>query len=128
VQRKWLKDYMAAWEQKNVPAIVQLFTADAVWEMPPLTAWYRGRQDIAGHLTDRCPVRPGQALLVETEANGQPAFATYTSGPDGVYHAAFLQVLTLTEAGISHVYAFLDRNHFSTFGLPLTITSPGKPV
>nr|WP_309111996.1 sigma-70 family RNA polymerase sigma factor [Saccharothrix sp.] len=119
--RRLLDEYVAAWEQKNVPAIVDLLTQDAAWEMPPLLEWYLGREHIAHHLTHRCSVRPGQARLVRADANGQPAFATYTLEPDGRYHAAFLQVLTLTDAGISHVYAFLDVNLFESFNLPAVV-------
>jgi RNA polymerase sigma-70 factor, ECF subfamily len=116
-RRRRLDQYVAAWEAKDVPAIVALFTSDAVWEMPPLTAWYRGAEHIGHHLAERCPVRPGQATLVPVEANGQPAFATYTREPDGSMRAAFLQVLDLGAGGIEHVYAFVDPKVFDLFGL-----------
>jgi RNA polymerase sigma-70 factor, ECF subfamily len=45
-RRQRLDQYVAAWEAKDVPAIVALLTSDAVWEMPPLTAWYRGAEHI----------------------------------------------------------------------------------
>jgi RNA polymerase sigma-70 factor (ECF subfamily) len=116
--RRRLDQYVAAWEAKDVPAIVALFSADVIWEMPPLSAWYRGRADIAHHLAERCPVRPGQARLVPIRANGQPAFATYTREPDGSQRRAFLQVLDIGPGGIEHVYAFGDPAVFALFGLP----------
>jgi RNA polymerase sigma-70 factor (ECF subfamily) len=115
--RRRLDQYVATWEAKDVPAIVALFTSDAVWEMPPLAAWYRGPADIAHHLAERCPVRPGQASLVPVEANGQHAFATYTREPDGSLRPAFLQVLDLGPDGIEHVYAFVDPAVFALFDL-----------
>jgi RNA polymerase sigma-70 factor, ECF subfamily len=39
-QRELLDSYARALEQKDIAAIVKLFTADAVWEMPPFTGWY----------------------------------------------------------------------------------------
>jgi len=120
-QRRRLDAYVAAWEDKNVPAIVALLTADAVWEMPPLAAWYQGRERIGRHLANRCPVRPGQARLFPVDANGQPAFATYVRDVDGTLRAVFLQVLDLGPHGIEHVYAFLDLGVFELFGLPLVV-------
>jgi RNA polymerase sigma-70 factor (ECF subfamily) len=117
--RRLLDRYVTAWEAKDVPAIVALFTEDAVWEMPPLTAWYRGAEHIGRHLAERCPVRPGQAKLVRVEANAQPAFATYTYEPDGSLRPAFLQVLDVSTEGIEHVYAFVDPSVFEL--LPLMI-------
>jgi RNA polymerase sigma-70 factor, ECF subfamily len=114
-RRRRLDQYVAAWEAKDVPAIVALLTSDAVWEMPPLAAWYRGAEHIGRHLAERCPVRPGQATLVPVEANGQPAFATYTREPDGSLRATFLQVLDLGADGIEHVYAFVDPAVFVLF-------------
>jgi RNA polymerase sigma-70 factor, ECF subfamily len=116
-RRQRLDQYVAAWEAKDVPAIVALFTSDAVWEMPPLTAWYRGAENIGRHLAERCPVRPGQAVLVPVEANGQSAFATYTREPDGSLRPEFLQVLDLGADGIEHVYAFVGSTVFELFDL-----------
>jgi RNA polymerase sigma-70 factor (ECF subfamily) len=116
-QRQLLDAYVAAWEDKDVPAIVALMTADTVWEMPPLTAWYRGLDAIARHLSTRCPVKPGEASLLPVEANGQPAFATYVRRPDGTLRAEFLQVLDVGPDGIEHVYAFVDPQVFALFGL-----------
>jgi RNA polymerase sigma-70 factor (ECF subfamily) len=110
--RRLLDRYVTAWEAKDVPAIVALFTEDAVWEMPPLDAWYRGAGHIGRHLAERCPVRPGQGRLVPVEMNAQPAFATYTVEPDGSLRPAFLQVLDVSTEGIEHVYAFVDPSVF----------------
>lgn len=117
--RRLLDAYVAAWESKDVPAIVALLTSDAVWEMPPLTAWYRGPAAIGHHLLHRCPVKPGEATLVPVVANGQPAFATYVRRSDGTAQAQFLQVLELGPNGIEHIYAFSDPAVFTLFSLPL---------
>ncbi|SEF86935.1 RNA polymerase, sigma subunit, ECF family [Thermomonospora echinospora] len=118
-QRALLDRYVEAFEAKDVPAIVALFTDDAVWEMPPFPAWYRGPADIGRHLAERCPAGPGDLRILPLAANGQPALAKYLRDPaDGMYRPFNLQVLTLAGDGISHAATFLDTGLFPVFGLP----------
>jgi RNA polymerase sigma-70 factor (ECF subfamily) len=112
-QRELLDQYVTAFEAKDIPGIVGLFTQDVVWEMPPFLSWYRGPEAVAHHLEVRCP---GDIRMVATEANGQPAYGLYVGG------APFLlQVLTIGEAGITHVANFLDTSLFAVFGLPAAV-------
>ena len=116
-----LERYVAAFESYDVAAIVDMFTKDAVWEMPPFTGWYQGADTIGRLIANNCPAsRPGDMLLVPTQANGQPAFGLYMRADDGVHRAFQLQVLTLTPGGVSHVGCFFDVTLFETFGLPPT--------
>lgn len=120
-QRELLAKYVAAFEAKNVPEIVALFTKDAIFDMPPWLTWYRGRENIGRHLANRCPIQPGELRLVPVIANGgQPGFGAYWRR-DGVYSAYNLVVLTLTEEGISHSTTFFDLALFEKFGLPLAL-------
>ncbi|MGZ4616505.1 MAG: sigma-70 family RNA polymerase sigma factor, partial [Actinomycetes bacterium] len=125
-QRERLDQYVHALENKDVSAIVTLFTADAVWEMPPFTGWYLGPADIGRLIDTQCPAGKGGLRLLPTEANGQPAFAMYMRGDDGDWHAFQLHVLTLTAAGISHVTAFFDVSLFATFGMPMTLPADAQ--
>jgi RNA polymerase sigma-70 factor (ECF subfamily) len=120
-QRQLLDRYVRALEDKDIPAIIKLFVADAVWEMPPFTGWYQGPQDIGRLIDTQCPAGPGQLRLLPTGANGQPGFGMYMRGGDGGWHAFQLHVLTLTAGGVAHVTAFLDLSLFAAFGLPLTL-------
>jgi RNA polymerase sigma-70 factor (ECF subfamily) len=121
-QRRLLDRYVAAFEAKDIPAIVELFTSDAVWEMPPFTGWYQGAENIGRLIDTQCPAEgPGDMRLVPTEANGQPAFGLYMLGDDDVYRPFNLPVLTLTPSGITHVACFFDLRLFETFGLPATL-------
>lgn len=116
-QRALLERYVAAFEKKDIAAIVELFTKDALWEMPPFTGWYSGPEAI-GRLVDRkCPAGPGGLRLVTTQANGQPAFGVYLLDGDA-FQPFQLHVLTLTPAGVSHVVSFFDTRLFAKFGLP----------
>jgi RNA polymerase sigma-70 factor (ECF subfamily) len=63
--------------------------------------------------------------MVPTSANGQPAFGLYMKQPDGTHQAFQLQVLTLSDKGVSHVGCFFDTALFAQFGLPEVI-DPGK--
>ncbi|MEV4264062.1 hypothetical protein [Kribbella sp. NPDC049584] len=115
-----LTRYRAAFEQYDVPAIVALFTDDAIWEMPPFTSWFRGARDIGRLISTHCPAeRPGDQYLVPLKANGLPAFAVYMRDPRDNIHRAFqIQVLTLTATAIVHAVAFFDLSLFQTFHLP----------
>jgi RNA polymerase sigma-70 factor (ECF subfamily) len=119
--RATLDRYVAALEAKDIPAIVRLFTADAIWEMPPFTGWYAGPADIGRLIDTQCPAKAGEMRLRPTEANGQPAFGVYWRGPDGNFHPFQLHVLTIGDAGISHVASFFDTSLFRAFGLPSTL-------
>ncbi|PRX50367.1 RNA polymerase ECF family sigma subunit [Prauserella shujinwangii] len=120
-QRELLERYVDAFERKDVDALVRLFTDEVVWEMPPYAEWYQGTRDVAWHLANRCPARPGGVRMVPVSANGQHGFAMYLRDPaDGRYRAFTVQVLTLTSAGISHVANFMGDSAFELFGLPLT--------
>jgi RNA polymerase sigma-70 factor (ECF subfamily) len=120
-QRELLDRYVRAMEDMDISAIVEVFTADAVWEMPPFTGWYQGPEHIGRLIDTQCPAGPGELRLLPTEANGQPGFGMYKRGDDGGWHAFQLQVVTLTAAGISHVTAFFDLSLFARFGLPMTL-------
>ncbi|MDV6011020.1 sigma-70 family RNA polymerase sigma factor [Haloechinothrix sp. LS1_15] len=118
-QRKMLEKYVEAFERKDVTALVELFTSDAVWEMPPFAAWFQGPAAIGTVIATQCPAGSDDLRLLPTAANGQPAFGVYMrDGTDGTYRKFQLQVLTLTGGTVSHVAAFFDLSLFEVFGLP----------
>jgi RNA polymerase sigma-70 factor, ECF subfamily len=119
-QRELLDRWVTAFENKDIPAIVELFTKDAVWEMPPFIGWYQGADNIGRLIDTQCPANgPGDMKLIPTSANGQPAFGLYMRSPeDGVYRPFQLPVLTLRGDRVAHVATFFDLSLFATFGLP----------
>jgi RNA polymerase sigma-70 factor (ECF subfamily) len=124
-RRRLLDRFVAAFEAKDITAMVTIFTKDAVWEMPPFTGWYQGPEDIARLIDRQCPANgPGDMRLVATRANGQYAFGLYMRNGD-VYRPFNLPVLTLTPAGVSHVTCFFDLRLFPTFGLPESLPGTG---
>jgi RNA polymerase sigma-70 factor, ECF subfamily len=115
-----LDRYIAAFEAYDIDALVQLFTSEAIWEMPPFDGWYRGPGAIGTLTREKCPAQvPGDMRFITTTANGQPAAALYMRNPETGGHEAFqLHVLDVKPGGVSHVVAFLDTTLFAKFGLP----------
>jgi RNA polymerase sigma-70 factor (ECF subfamily) len=120
-KRELLARYVAAFERKDVEAIVALLAKDAVWEMPPFTTWFLGRDEVARHLTGQCPGGPGDFRFVPTEANGEPALGMYLRGDDGVFRPFTLQAFTVRGGEFTHVVSFFDLSLFDTFGLPSSL-------
>jgi RNA polymerase sigma-70 factor, ECF subfamily len=113
-----LTRYIAAFEAYDVDRLAELFTSEAIWEMPPFVGWYQGPQAIATLVRQQCPAQaPGDMRLIPLIANGQPGAAMYMR--EGDHHLPFqLQVLDMRADGVSHVVAFLDTSLFAKFGLP----------
>jgi RNA polymerase sigma-70 factor, ECF subfamily len=113
-----LARYIAAFEAYDIDRLVELFTSEAIWEMPPYAGWYQGRQAIATLIHQQCPAEsPGDMRLIPLIANGQPAAAMYMCA--GEVHVPFqLHVLDVSADKVSHVVAFLDDTLFAKFGLP----------
>ncbi|WP_137723115.1 sigma-70 family RNA polymerase sigma factor [Prescottella subtropica] len=117
--RELLRRYVDGFERYDIDGLVELFTRDAVWEMPPFTGWYVGGPDIARLVKEKCPSEgPGDMRLLPAAANGQPALGLYMREPDGVHRPFQLHVLDVTERGIAHVTCFFDTDLFVRFGLP----------
>ncbi len=113
-----LRRYIAAFEAYDIDRLVDIFTSEAIWEMPPFVGWYQGPRDIITLIHQQCPAdTPGDMRLIPLTANGQPAAAMYMRDGDG--HAPFqLHVLDVRADGVSRVVAFLDTALFAKFGLP----------
>jgi RNA polymerase sigma-70 factor (ECF subfamily) len=114
-----LARYIAAFENYEIDKLVDLFTAEAVWEMPPFDGWYQGPRDIVLLSKTHCPAeRAGDMRLIPTAANGQTAAAVYLRNPaTGRHEPLQLHVLDVTPDGVSHVVAF-HATTFAPFGLP----------
>ena len=97
--QRLLEDYVRAWQLADIDAFVRLVAEDVRFIMPPLTAWFDGREAVAAFVANAifAPARPRGVHLRAGSCNGQPAFATYE--PDGAGHLTVsgLQVLQLSE-------------------------------
>ena len=97
--QRLLQRYVRAWQLADIDAFVGLVAEDVRFIMPPLTAWFDGREAVAAFVADAifAPASPHGVPLRAGSCNGQPAFATYQ--PDGQGHLVVsgLQVLQLGE-------------------------------
>lgn len=116
-----LARYIAAFEAYDIDRLVELFTSEATWEMPPYVGWYQGPRAIVDLIHRQCPAEsPGDMRVLPLVANGQPAAAMYMRA--GTVHVPFqLHVLDMTADGVSRVVAFLDDSLFAKFKLPETL-------
>lgn len=126
-ERELVERFTHAFESSDVQGLVALLTDDVSFAMPPLPFEWQGR-DRASRFLAAMWTGPGRQL-VETRANGQPAFGLYLSDPlAGVLHAAGLLVLTLAGNRVSAITRF-DNSVLSYFSLPLTLAvqQPQQP-
>jgi RNA polymerase sigma-70 factor (TIGR02960 family) len=120
-ERELVERFTLAFEAGDVDGVVALMTDDVWMAMPPTLLEYQGRALAAQFLT---VVRQGRSFrLVETRANGQPAFGVYLHDQEtGLAHANGMLVLTMAGASISALTRF-DSAVFPHFRLPLTLPS-----
>lgn len=116
-RRELVEAFVAAWERADVPAIVELLAEDARFTMPPLRAWFLGREDIGWFFAERVFATPWRLLPIR--ANGQLAFACYQGDPDGDrFPLGAINVLSLRAGRIVEIAGFLDPDVHRHFGLP----------
>jgi RNA polymerase sigma-70 factor (ECF subfamily) len=116
--------YIAAFENYDMDKLVEMFTAEAVFEMPPFDGWYQGPENIVALSKTHCPAEgAGDMRFLRTTANGQLAAALYMLNRETGAHKEFqLHVLEFSPGGVSHVVAFhAGDGMFETFGLPTSL-------
>ena len=121
VERELVARLVEAFEAADVDGIVALMTEDAWLRMPPVPLEYQGRE-LVGEFFSVVAFRQGRRYrLIQTRANGQPAFAVYLRDPvNGVGRAFGLLVATLSGDRVSVITRF-DNATLSPFGLPRTL-------
>jgi RNA polymerase sigma-70 factor (TIGR02960 family) len=92
-----LQRYLRAWELADIDGFIQLVSEDVRFSMPPLTAWFEGRDAVAEFIENAifAPARPHGVPLQAGSCNGQPAFATYEPNSQGRLVISGLQILQL---------------------------------
>lgn len=119
IQRDFLDKYVQAWHEGDVEMLIQLLADDAIFSMPPIPSWYRGKSEIRA-LIEKTIFRgdaKGRWRLIPTRANGQLAFGLYRQGDDG-YLAYGVQVVTFGGEVISDIITFRTPTLVSHFKLP----------
>lgn len=127
-QQQLLDRYVDAFWRKDIDTIVSLLTAEATWDMPPFTSWFKGAKAIGWLIGTECPGGAHDMPMIETRANGQPAYGLYMRTPAGDFVPFQLQVLELDGDRVKHVTAFFDHALFATFGLPDRLPADHAPL
>ena len=122
-ERELVTGFADAFTSGDVDRVVALLTDDAWVSMPPEPFEYQGAEAITRFLRARIADRSrGPVRLLETRANGQPAFGHYVArAGDSVARDGGILVLTLTGDGISGLTRFGGEGLVARFGLPATV-------
>jgi RNA polymerase sigma-70 factor (TIGR02960 family) len=115
-QRELVDAFVTAWERADLPALLELLTEDATFAMPPLPAWYDGRENVARFFGERVFATPWR--LVPMRANGQLAFACYILEPGAErFRIGALNLLTIRSGRVAAITGFLEPAMFRHAGL-----------
>jgi RNA polymerase sigma-70 factor (ECF subfamily) len=116
--------YLRAWRLADIDGFVELVSEDVRLSMPPLSAWFEGRDAVAAFIENAifAPARPHGVQLRGGSCNGQPAFATYHPDDQGRLVVGGLQVLQLGDVAgrllITTVVSYRDPALAIRCGLP----------
>jgi RNA polymerase sigma-70 factor (ECF subfamily) len=104
--RQLVARFVDAWNRADVAAIVAMLREDVTFSMPPLPAWFHGRDEVATFLNVQ--VFRTEWRFEATRAGGQPAIAGYRRDrEDGPFELRALTVLTFDDELIAAMTAFL---------------------
>ena len=97
--------------------MADLLAEDARFTMPPLPAWFDGREMVLRFWGERVFETPWR--LVRITANDQPAFGCY-QWVDDAFRLGAVNILSLRDGRIDWIAAFVDPEVVARFGLPDT--------
>ncbi|HTW11087.1 MAG TPA: RNA polymerase subunit sigma-70, partial [Acidimicrobiales bacterium] len=103
-----LRRYVDAFERYDIEALVCLLHRDAVQSMPPFELWLRGADNIGKWMVQPGPSACRGSKLLQTSANGSPAFGQYRADPNGGFAPWAIQVLEVSGGKIAGLSLFLD--------------------
>ena len=116
-RRDLVQAFVTAWERADVRGLLDLLAEDARFTMPPLPAWFEGREAVGRFFAERVFATPWR--LVPLRANGQPGFACYIrAAGDDRFRLGAVNLLGLRAGKIVHIAGFLDPAVHRHFGAP----------
>jgi RNA polymerase sigma-70 factor (ECF subfamily) len=111
--------FIDAWRRADVDAVVALLADDAAFTMPPLPAWYSGREAIRRFMVEK--VFQNRWRFSQCRVSGQPTVVAYLwDEAAGAFRLAVLNLLTFRGDRVAAISAFLDGSLLARFGLPAT--------
>jgi RNA polymerase sigma-70 factor (ECF subfamily) len=119
--RDLLHRYVSAFESMDVDALKKALRDDALLQMPPVLAWFLGRESIAEFFGTTF-ARGGEYRFVPIDpANGCPAYALYRRRGTPDFEALNLHLFTVGADGVARIDVFHDTDLFPAFGLAMTL-------
>ncbi|CAM5507945.1 sigma-70 family RNA polymerase sigma factor [Mycolicibacterium aubagnense] len=111
-----LQAFVAAWESRDIAAMVELLTDDVRFTMPPLPAWFSGRAFVEKFFSERVFETPWR--LEPLRGNGQPGFACYIrQAGDDRFRPGGVVLLSVADGRITAIDSFLDPAVCRRFGM-----------
>jgi RNA polymerase sigma-70 factor, ECF subfamily len=107
-----VEGYMDAMARGDVNAVVSMLAEDAAWSMPPLSAWFTGREGLTGFLRTGPLSGDWRWRHLPARANGQPAVGSYAwYAPENSFRPFALDVLTVDrDAKVTAITSFITRS------------------
>jgi RNA polymerase sigma-70 factor (ECF subfamily) len=115
VDRELLERYMQAWERGDSAAFAALLHHDVIVSMPPVPAWFSGREDVVAFLAPR--MAPGAQRMVLVDGADVVTFAFYRSEGDD-FTARAIEVTLWEDGLVREIHAFFDRGLVERWGVP----------
>lgn len=103
--RRLLAELVSAWEAADVDRIAALLAEDVRFTMPPLPAWFDGREMVLRFMRERMFETPWR--LEPRAVNGQPGFLCRML-VDGRWQPGAVNAIALRDGRVSHIAAFVD--------------------
>jgi RNA polymerase sigma-70 factor, ECF subfamily len=121
-----LDRYVHAWEDADAGLLAAILKEDALFTMPPVPEWFKGREAIYAFVLKElfrgAGAGFGKALAVR--ANAQPSYALYRRDSDERSYRAFgSSVLAISDDAIAAIATFLGEGLFPKFNLPAELPS-----
>ena len=117
-QRRLLQRYIAAHEQADPEALIEMLREDVRLAISPQVGEWNGRPDVGDALREGMNSL-GRWRLLPITANGQPGAAGYLRRPGETAFLPFvLTVLCFEDGRLADIAAFEQSSMFAAFGLP----------
>jgi RNA polymerase sigma-70 factor (ECF subfamily) len=122
-EQELTRRFMAAHERFDMVAIASVLREDVRLIMPPIAAWFDGRDAVTTAMTVGFGTLAGHELrTVLTAANRQPAFVMYTRPPgERVFTALGVTLLRIEAGQVVDMIGFEPGTTLPILGLPMTL-------
>jgi RNA polymerase sigma-70 factor (TIGR02960 family) len=103
--RRLLDEFVSAWEAADVDRMAALLAEDVRFTMPPLPAWFDGREMVLRFIGERMFEAPWR--LERRTVNGQPGFLC-RAFTDGEWRLGAVNAIAFRDGLVTHIGAFVD--------------------